>query len=270
MARVLRSVLTLPVLLAATAATPLAGSGAPPRPHGPAPAARDRLRLAHAPEDAEAAAVVHAMAALGVRRVEAFFGSPFPREILVEILPDRDAFTASFPPEWGLDDTQCWMVATGVADRLRMLSPRAWRTQACEHDPDDEAHLRGIVWHELVHVYHGQRNPTGDFTGAEEIGWFAEGLAVHVSGQLREGHLASPREAIETGAVPHQLEDAWSGKYRYGTCGTLVAYLDATLGREAIVGLLSATSEAEILAAAGMTEAELLAGWAEFVRTSPE
>jgi len=119
--------------------------------------------------------------------------------------------------------------------------------------------------HELVHVFHGQLNPTGDFTGAEEVGWFVEGLAVHVSGQLERGHLAEPREAINQGVAPVRLVDAWSGKYRYGVCGSLVAYLDVTYGREVIRKMLAVTNQADLLALVGVTESELLDQWRKFV-----
>lgn len=201
----------------------------------------------------------------GIRAVEAFFGRPFAAPFAVEVFPDRAAFTRSFPPEWGMPETDCWMVAAGVADALRILSPHVWTTDACEHDPRDAEHVRGIVVHELTHVFHGQHNPTGDFTGAEEVGWFAEGLAVVVSGQLETGHRASARQAVRQGAVPRELERAWSGPHRYGVCGTLVLYLDELLGRERLFELLAATTEGEILEAAGLSEEELLAEWQAFV-----
>ena len=97
------------------------------------------------PEDAEVAAELATLLDGGITAVEAFFGESFREPFTVELLPDRAAFDASFPPEWGMSQTACWMVATGVADALRILSPRVWSTEACEHDPDDPAHVRGIV-----------------------------------------------------------------------------------------------------------------------------
>jgi len=184
---------------------------------------------------------------------------------VVEVYPSRDKFTAAFPPEWGMSETACWMVAAGVTDRMIILSPRVWEVEACEHDPNDAQHVQDIVVHELVHVFHGQHNPTGDFTGAEEVGWFVEGLAVHVSGQLGHGHLAEPREAIEQGVAPTRLVDAWSGKYRYGVSGSLVAFMDQTYGREVIRRMLAVTNQAELLALAGVTEGELLDQWRQYV-----
>jgi len=218
--------------------------------------------------DTSAAGEIVTLLDTGRRRIASFFDQPFVEPVTVEICPDRAAFTATFPPEWGLEETQCWMVATGVADRLTILSPRVWREQACEHDPDDVQHVEGIVIHELVHVYHGQYNPTRDFTGAEELGWFIEGVAVYVSGQLDEGHVAPAQEALELGLAPESLETAWSGKYRYGVCGSLVHYLDATCGRRRLTEMLGSTSQQQLLEIAGLTELELLASWRDFVAGS--
>lgn len=225
--------------------------------------------LDHTPIDAAVAGTVRSHVQRGMRRVEEFFGRPFPETVRVKICPSRTAFTATFPPEWGIEETQPWMVATGVADGLTLLSPRVWLTEAAEHDPDDEQHVQGIVAHELVHVFHGQNNPTRDFTGAEEIGWFAEGLAVHVSGQLNDGHLASPKEAVELGKAPERLATAWSGMYRYGVCGSLVQYIDTKFGRDTLNGLLPLTRQADLLGRLGLSEKELLDQWKSFVLQQP-
>jgi len=115
----------------------------------------------------------------------------------------------------------------------------------------------GEIAHELVQTFHGQHNPTRDFTGMDEAGWFDEGLAVYVSGQLDTGRMAS----AANGAAPDALASAWSGKYRYGVSGSLVAYIDDRFGRAALTGLLYETSTDEILAHLGLTEAALLADW---------
>ena len=255
-------------LMACAADRATARGPRPPRTLGAtrrAAAEATRFQLVHGPEDAADAARLAPWLEEGVKAVEAFFGAPFRDAFLVELFPDRASFSASFPPAWGMTDTQCWMVATGVADFLHVLAPRVWRAEACEHDPDDDRHVRGILVHELTHVFHGQYNPTRDFTGAEELGWFAEGLAVLVSDQLAEQHLARAAEAVRAGAVPAELESAWSGPYRYAVAGTLVQYVDGVAGREALLELLAATTEQELLAAIGRTEEELLAEWLAFV-----
>ena len=195
------------------------------------------------------------------------FKMPFRDSVNVVVCPTRKVFTAAFPAEWGMSETQCWMVAAGAADQLIILSPRVWGQESCEHDPLDIRHVQGIVAHELVHVFHGQYNPTRDFTGAEEVGWFIEGLAVHVSGQLDQDHTAEPREAIDQGEAPTHLSEAWSGKYRYGVCGSLVAYMDSVFGRDTLRDMLAVTNQVDLLALAGVTESELLFRWKEFILT---
>jgi hypothetical protein len=224
--------------------------------------------LVFSPADAGVAAELGPVFDEGITAVEEFFGQPYREAFTIDLLPDRGAFDDSFPPAWGLSRTECWMVATGVADALRMLSPRAWSTEACEHDPEDAAHVRDIVVHELTHVFHGQHNPTGDFVGAEEIGWFAEGLAVVVSGQLAEKRLDA-RAAVESGQVPARLTDAWSGQYRYGVAGSMVAFMEDLVGRSAIFAALRFTRQSELLALVELSEEDFLGAWSEYVLDSP-
>jgi hypothetical protein len=202
-------------------------------------------------------ALVHAERAA----VERFFGASFERDFEVAVFDDRADFEASMPPEWGVTPTQCWMVACGVGDGLRILDPRAWGKQACDHDGSDPEHVRGIVAHELVHVFHGQRNPSPDFSQVEGIDWFVEGLAVLASRQLETDRLAPASEAIATGAAPATLASAWQGRHRYAVCGTLVRELDRRCGRAKLVELLGARTNEELLALAGVSEPELLADW---------
>ena len=201
----------------------------------------------------------------GVRNVESFFGWRYSKPFTVVVVPDRAAFDAALPPEWGMGQTQCWMVACGVSDRVFLLDPSTWSAQACEHDPSDPAHVAGICAHELMHVFHGQKNPTGDFTGCDAIGWFVEGLATYSSGQLEREHAGRAREAFASGAAPKTLEEAWSGQYRYGVAGSLVAYIDHAFGRKTLLELLAATSEEQILDRLDLTEDGLLAGWKQYV-----
>src|SRR5690349_5455128 len=121
-------------------------------------------RLSFQPADAATAAELEPVLRAGVREVERWFGAPFQAPFRVTIHPDRAAFDASFPPEWGIAHTDCWMVASGVAGGVQVLSPRVWKEQACEHDPADARHVSELLAHELVHVYHGQHNPSPDFT----------------------------------------------------------------------------------------------------------
>jgi hypothetical protein len=166
----------------------------------------------------------------GRQRIETFFGRPFEKAFNVEVFPGRAEFDALFRKRWQVPRTERWMVACGVADKLAILTPRVWKSQAVEHDPGDRTHMKELLAHELVHVYHGQHNPTGDFEGMDDLGWFVEGLAVYVSGQLDHGQRDAARKAIAEGKAPTRLASAWSGKYRYGVCGSMVRFIDLRYG----------------------------------------
>jgi hypothetical protein len=194
-------------------------------------------------------------------RVEAFFGAPFTDRVEVRLAADRKAFDALLAARWQMPATECWMVAAADATAMPVLDPRTWNAQACEHDGTSAAHVSSVLTHELVHAYHGQHNPKADLSLPDEMGWFAEGLAVFASGQLEDGHLADPREAVATGRAPAHLADAWSGKYRYGVSGTLVREAERIAGRPAIVRALGATTPEALLSELGTTEARLLASW---------
>jgi len=104
-------------------------------------------------------------------------------------------------------------------------------------------------------------NPSGDFSAVEGLDWFVEGLAVYASGQLDEQPISPATDALKAGVMPEQLADAWKGKYRYGVSGSLVRYLDRRVGRAVLTSMLRATTQAEVLALAGMSESELLTKW---------
>jgi len=251
---------------AALAAALAAGcAGEPSRAAAPAAQAAGTLRVEGS--DPADVADLEPLLRAGMTAVSAALGRPWVEPLTATIVPDRQAFTASFPPEYGLTETQCWMVAWAVADRLTVLSPRAWRTEACEHDPDDRESLTLLLRHELVHALHGQHNPTRDFTGMEEeLGWFCEGLATFASGQLEQEHAGDARQALAAGVGPTQLAAAWSGRYRYGVCGSLVAYLDQRCGAAKLREMHAATTLPQLLAIAGLSEQELLAAWADWAR----
>jgi hypothetical protein len=230
-----------------------------------APAASSPIRIEAVGEEDELVARLAEYARRGAERVEAYFGAPFHEAVRVRVFSDRSAMDAYMREAWGMDETACWMVGGAEEDGLILLSPRVWRTEACDHDPGDEDHVRDLVAHELVHVYHMQRNPSDEFDGVEGLDWFVEGLATYVSGQYQRFHVGRAREAVATGAAPVRLADAWTGSYRYGVSGSLVAYLESRIGRAGLTRLLGATRLEEVLAGIGMSEPELLAAWAAWV-----
>ena len=233
------------------------------------PEAGAKLRVIHAEPDAQVAAALQPDIQAGIKQVEHFFGQPFQQEFEVEVLPNRAAFDEYFRKRWQVPKTEPWMVASGVADRMVILSPRVWATEAVEHNPADAGHIRELIDHELVHVFHGQHNPRPDFDGMDDSGWFVEGLAVYVSGQLKRSHRTAAGEALKAGKGPSRLADAWSGRYRYGVSGSMVEFVDERYGREVIKKLLTVVNNEEALTLLNTTETGFLEAWRGRVSAQP-
>jgi hypothetical protein len=221
-------------------------------------------------EDVETGRALRPTLLGGVRRIERFLGAPFPKPFIVEILPSRAAFDERLNRELGGEAPQRWMVAMGLSGGVVLLSPRLWKTDADEHDGSDRDHVRDILLHELVHVHHAQRNPSRDFEGMDDLGWFVEGLAVYASGQLTGSHRTAAAKAIAEGKAPVSLAAAWSGKFRYGVCGSMVEYIDKRFGRKALIGLLGATRPVTALNQLRVTEAGFLSDWKRWASRSSE
>jgi hypothetical protein len=249
-------------------------AGAAPQPRenqsrqAPSPASAE-LQVIHADQDKDVAASLKPYIHQGRQKVERFFSQPFKQAFEVEVFPDRAAFDKYFHKRWKWPKTEAWMVASGVADRMVILSPRMWKTQAAEHDSADAEHLRELIAHELVHVYHGQHNPRTDFDGMDDSGWFVEGLAVYVSGQLERSHRTAARDALKAGKAPTRLADAWSGRYRYGVSGSMVEFVDQRYGREVVKKLLAVVNNEEALKVLNTTENEFLEAWKGRVSAQP-
>lgn len=198
------------------------------------------------------------------RRIMRALGE-FPATVDVWIHPSRAAFSDALEQAWGIPETACWMVGAAGDRTLHLLSADVWAEEACEHDPHDAEHVRMIMAHEAVHAYHGQVNPSDDLGLLENIGWFTEGLATYVSGQLEARHAGRAEAAVHEGRAPDRLAHAWSGPDRYGVAGSMVAFIEDTWGRETLHGLLSVTSQAELLGELGVTEDEFLTRWKHWV-----
>ena len=203
----------------------------------------------------------------GAKRVEKFFGAPFPKPYKVEVVPSRAAFDKIFKDRWGEDHTESWAVGAGVSDAFYILSPRVWKTEATEHDPNDAGHIRRIIAHELTHVYHGQINTSHDFDGMDDMSWLIEGLATYVSGQMDEEHKGQDLEAIKAAKAPTKLADAWTGRYRYAVSGSLVRYVDHKYGRKTLVKILRLTKQQDVLNALHVSEQKLISDWKTSVDT---
>src|SRR5262245_17071871 len=106
------------------------------------------LRIIHAEQDKDVIASLKPHLELRQQKVERFFGQRFKKAFEVEVVPGRAAFDEYFRKRWKIPKTEAWMVASGVADRMVILSPRVRKTQAAEHDPADAEHIRDLIAHE--------------------------------------------------------------------------------------------------------------------------
>jgi len=204
----------------------------------------------------------------GLRSVRAFFGPHYRKLFSIYIHPGRHSLDSTWQKDWGMPDfkSECWMVASGMATKLDVISPKRWDKEACEHRYAETKHTQQLIVHELVHVYHGQLNVSPDFSNAEGIDWFVEGLATYASGQLDSVRMLEIKKAISDNQIPGQLNDFWTGKMRYGLSGSVVMFIDKKYGRAKLIELLPFTKKSDLLLSLKSTESELLAGWSAYVR----
>jgi len=217
------------------------------------------VRVEFEPADGAWAPVVLDDAVEGRDNAARFFGEPVGAEFPVQVFPDRSSLDAHWSRLWhdpGLR-SECWMIASGGASGIVLLSPGAWAREACGHDGADPVHRRGVVWHEVVHVHHARRNVA--WPSLAPGWWFAEGLAVHASGQHDGAQRAHVQAVLSGGGGPRRLGEVLPAGYDFA--GSLVAWIDRRHGRARLVDLLDETSEAAVLQRLGESEAGLLAGW---------
>lgn len=201
------------------------------------------------------------------QRVADFFGKPFPHYFAVYVHPNRAVLDSCWQKDWNAPDfhSECWMVASGVATKLDLLSPQVWPMAACEHRWADSVASFRLFAHELTHVYHGQYNASPDFNNTDRIDWFVEGLAVYASGQCDSLRMNHTRQWLKSHPAPESLDQFWTGPFKYGLCGAVVMYLDQKLGRKALLALLPYNKKEDLLKAMGMRESEILAGWQSYM-----
>jgi len=199
----------------------------------------------------------------GLKHIADFFHHSFLNRIDVYIFPNRALLDKQWQKDWG-DSTfqsQCWMIASGVAHRLDMLSLNAWTKEACEHNANDSIEIRQVIWHELVHIFHGQYNPDHTFNYIEKLDWLVEGVATSVSGQLDEKRSQRIKQLIKENKVPSTLDNFWKGQEKYGLSGSMVGYINNKYGRDKLFELLKYTNKETVLQSLGISEMQLLADW---------
>lgn len=203
----------------------------------------------------------------GFKSVSAFFKKPFKNKIDVYIFPDRQ----SLDEQWKINfkDTsfvsQCWMVGSGCAARLDLISPNVWSSEACEHNGNDKKEVKEIIVHELTHVFHSQYGNNNDFEGMDEMGWLVEGVATYLSGQLTEERLTNVKKLMEAGKQPLKLSMIWNGKHKYGLAGSIIQYIDQSYGRKKLTALLFCTKQQATLELLKTNEEALLSEWKKFI-----
>ncbi len=199
----------------------------------------------------------------GIQTVESFWGQAFSGEFDLYVHPDRASLNKAWQSSWNVPDfrSECWMVASGVAERMDLLSPAAWNKEACEHSYSDKEETQKLITHELFHVFHGQKNAIPDFSDTEGIDWFVEGLATYASGQYDEDRKKDVLKAIGEGKAPDSLDKFWKGNLRYGLCASLVQFIDQEYGRHKLKSMLNHSTRSEILQSLQTTEASLVKNW---------
>lgn len=206
----------------------------------------------------------------GMKSVSRFFSEEYRHSFDVYIHPERKSMETQWQKDWNMPDfkSECWMVASGTAKKLDLLSPKQWGKEACEHIYSETEKTQGLITHELAHVFHGQHNASPDFSNIEGIDWFVEGLATYASGQCDSLRMEQVRIALQENKIPGSLDQFWTGKLKYGLSGSMVMYIDSLFGRKKLIGLLAFSKKSEILSSLNITEAELMGGWKKFVNNS--
>lgn len=205
----------------------------------------------------------------GITSVNKFFSSSYDKKIDIYIHPNRKTLDSAWQKDWNMPDfkSECWMVASGVATKLDMISPKMWDKESCEHKYAETIKTQQLITHELFHVYHGQLNISPDFSSVEGVDWFVEGLATFASGQCDSLRIAGIKKALEENKIPQNLDHFWTGKLKYGLSGSVVMYIDSKYGRNKLKELLRFNKKSEILSALNSTEFEFLDGWKKFMQT---
>lgn len=203
----------------------------------------------------------------GIGDIEKFFGLKFKNPVEVYLFRTREQLDKQWQTAWGMPGfkSQCWMVGSGLASRLDLLSPSAWKEQACEHDPEDQVEIKRLVFHELTHVLHSDYNRSREFDNINNIDWFVEGLATYASGQLDAERFDDMVGYVKETGGPGQLSEFWKGQHKYGLSGSIVSYIDKTYGRTLLSKLVEYNDVKDILSSLKLTEEELIRAWKEQV-----
>ncbi len=203
----------------------------------------------------------------GILRTESYFKNPFNHKFEVYIHPNRELLDKQWQTDWQMPDfkSECWMVASGVSTRMDILSPAVWEEQACEHKFQDKEKTQNLITHELIHIYHGQRNISPDFFETYGINWFIEGLATFVSGQCDSARVSEVKNAVRKGNIPESLSSFWRGNLRYGLSGTMIMYIEHKYSKDKIIESLRYNKLEDILSLLSTSETSLIENWKAYI-----
>lgn len=204
----------------------------------------------------------------GIKEVKRFFNTPFKNDFTVFVHPSRQSLDSTWQKDWNMPTfkSECWMVASGVANKLDIISPKLWSNLSCEHKYIETVQTQQLITHELVHVFHGQLNASPDFSNTDGIDWFVEGLATFASGQCDSSRIAEVKKAIIEKKIPKELDNFWTGNIKYGLAGSIVMFIDEKYGREKLKDLLPMNKKSQIVIALKTTESELLEEWKKCIQ----
>jgi hypothetical protein len=203
----------------------------------------------------------------GIASVNSFFNQPYTKKFSIYIHSSRISLDSSWQRDWNEPNfkSECWMVASGIATKLDMISPKLLDKLSCEHKYAETQHTQQLITHELVHVYHGQLNSSPDFSNVQGIDWFVEGLATFASGQCDSTRIAEIKKAIAENTIPKSLDAFWTGKIKYGLSGSVVQYIDQHYGRAKLKALLPLNTKQAILSNLQTTESDFLNNWRKYI-----
>lgn len=204
----------------------------------------------------------------GIEAVYTFCTDSFRETFAIYIHPNRYSLDSTWRKDWNMPgfNSECWMVASGIATKLDMISPKEWDTEACDHIYTEKLKTQQLITHELFHVYHAQQNTSPDFSDATGIDWFVEGFATYASGQCDEKRINEVKNAIAKNEVPPSLDKFWTGKIRYGLSGSTAMFIDKKYGRTKLKELLQLNNTKAIFTSLNTTENSFIAEWKEFMK----
>jgi len=204
----------------------------------------------------------------GVNEVTDFFKTPFKDPFSIYVHPTRESLDSTWQKDWAVANfkSKCWMVASGVSEKMDIISPKAWDSLSCEHKYTDTLKTYRLIKHELVHVFHGQRNKSPNFDVVMDIDWLVEGLATYASGQCDKERINEVKKMILKQQYPKNLKEFWRGNVKYGLSGTMMMYIDGKYGRTKLLSLLAYNDLTSVLHELQISEEELIKEWIYFLK----